>query len=183
MTFKIFYFLLILIIPNTLFSLKLSNINFPILDLGFNLTNLGFGSRGCIGLEKENYFLGFRMQNTSEFQLFPKKLPLDNTLDFNLLLGVSANNPFGYASWRSGISLIKFDRRGDFDHLINTHYANPDSVFSQKVSYKIGWPMELLAVLKYHYIGIGFNLFINYNKKEIYYGFGIIGLFGNWSYK
>lgn len=148
-----------------------------ILSLG-----LGASSGGIVGVvsaqaRRGSRLLGFRLAESTEFNLFGPSPALADT-EFGLLYGRYSGRRAGFVTASAGLSVVRSVRRGRFlgRSCNSTGFLaclfNP-ARHERLVSHSLGVPFEARAVLASRYAGLGLGAYGNLSGNGSFVGIAL----------
>lgn len=140
----------------------------PAIDLGAGFSSLQhLSGHLAVGWTSGDLYHAVKFHGSSEFMIFPDKLPAESMLSLSFLAGPYVNWSFAFASASAGLSVLEFEDR------VGPGRPNPecgsgalfcaDSLYDTRETFTIGIPVEILATVKLWYVGWGLRLWANPN--------------------
>jgi hypothetical protein len=140
-------------------------------DVAFASGGLGPGSRTMtavvsLNLSRGSLFYVLRASTVSEFNIFGPS-PDESDTDYAVLVGKCSRNPHLFSSAAVGIGFVRSIRRGTLieqgDWFAGSRYEKVERV-------TIGLPIDLKTSVNLWGIGVGLNLFANWNPRGSFAG-------------
>lgn len=153
----------------------------PAIDLGGGISSLRqLGAHATVGWTRGDLYQAVRLRWSTE--LLPSALPAEGMADFGFLAGPYWNHSFAFASVSAGISVLTFSERvgpgqpnpdcSDWD------FFCPDSIHSERNTWTVGIPVEMLFSLKLWYFGPGLRVWTNANFHRPMLGISGVAFLG-----